>query len=137
MQHPYCHLYMEDITDADYALLKRVSKDFEINFFGEYHSLYVQSKKLFLTDVFENFWNMSFEIYELDPTRFLTARELPWQTTLKKSKKLDLFNNSKMLLMIEKRCQKRMLFIDMLKLRINTWTIKMKITNRDILSIGI
>ena len=55
MQHPYCHLYMEDITDADYALLKRVSKDFEINFFGEYHSLYVQSKKLFLTDVFENF----------------------------------------------------------------------------------
>ena len=63
---------------------------------------------------------MSFEIYELDPTHFLTARELPWQTTLKKSKKLDLFNNSKMLLMIEKRCQKRMLFIDMLKLRINT-----------------
>ena len=91
MQHPYCHLYMEDITDADYALLKRVSKDFEINFFGEYHSLYVQSKKLFLTDVFENFWNMSFERYELDPTRFLTARELPWQTNLKKTKKIRSF----------------------------------------------
>ena len=34
MKHPYRPLYMEDITDADYALLKRVSKGFEINFLG-------------------------------------------------------------------------------------------------------
>ena len=26
----YCHLNMEDITDADYAHAKRVCKDFEI-----------------------------------------------------------------------------------------------------------
>ena len=51
----YCHLNMEDITDADYAHVKRVCKDFEINNLGEYHDLYIQSGILLLTDVFENF----------------------------------------------------------------------------------
>ena len=49
---------MEDITDADYAYIKRVCKDFEINL-GEYHDFYVQSNTLLLADVFENFRNMS------------------------------------------------------------------------------
>ena len=46
---------MEDITDADYALAKRVCKDFEIKNLGEYHNLYVQSNTLLSADVFENF----------------------------------------------------------------------------------
>ena len=52
----YSHLNMEDITDADYAHTKRVCKDFEIKNIGEYHDLYVQSDKLLLADVFQNFW---------------------------------------------------------------------------------
>ena len=35
--------------------------------------MYVQNDTLLLLDVFENFWNMCFEIYELDTARFLTA----------------------------------------------------------------
>ena len=31
-----CHLNMEDITDADYANVKRVCKGFEIKDLGEY-----------------------------------------------------------------------------------------------------
>ena len=46
---------MEDITDTDYAQAKRVFKDFEIKNLGEYHDVYVQSNKLLLSDVFENF----------------------------------------------------------------------------------
>ena len=94
---------MEDITDADYAHTKRVCKDFEIKNLGEYHDLYVQSDTLLLADVFENFRNMCFEIYELDPAKFLSAPGLAWQATLKKTKvKLDLLTNIDMLLIVEK-----------------------------------
>ena len=56
---------MEDITDADYAHAKRVSKDFQIKDLGEYHDLYVQSNILLLADVLDNFRNMRLEKYEL------------------------------------------------------------------------
>ena len=39
----YSHLNMEDITDADYVRAKRVCKDFEIKYLGEYYDLYVQN----------------------------------------------------------------------------------------------
>ena len=41
-QNFYCHLNMEDITDADYANTKRVGKNFEVKHSGEYHDLHVQ-----------------------------------------------------------------------------------------------
>ena len=39
----HSHLNMEDITDAKYAHVKRVCKNFEINNLGEYRGLYIQS----------------------------------------------------------------------------------------------
>ena len=33
----FSHLNMEDITDADYAHVEKVSKDFETKNLGEYH----------------------------------------------------------------------------------------------------
>ena len=70
----YSYLNMEDITDADYAQAKkRVYKYFEPKYFGEHHDLFVQSDKLLLADVFENFRNIFLEIYELDPAKFVSA----------------------------------------------------------------
>ena len=69
----YSHLNMEDITDADYAHIKRVCKDSEIKNLGEYHDLYLQSGTLLLADLFENFRNICLEIYELDPDHFPSA----------------------------------------------------------------
>ena len=46
---------MEDITDADYPHTKRIFKDFERKNLGECRRLYVQSNKLLLADLFENF----------------------------------------------------------------------------------
>ena len=40
-------------------------KYFEIKNLGEYHDLYVQSGRLLLADVFENFQNMCLEIKNL------------------------------------------------------------------------
>ena len=99
----YSHLYMEDITGADYELPKGVCKDFEIRDLGGYHDLYVQSDTLLLADVFENFRNMCLKIYELDPATFLSSLGLAWEVFLKKTKvKLDLLTDINMLLMVEK-----------------------------------
>ena len=46
---------MEDTTDADYAHVKRVFKDFEIKKLGEYLDLYVQKDILLSADISENF----------------------------------------------------------------------------------
>ena len=66
---------MEDVTDVDYAHAKRVCKDFEIKYLGEYYDLYVQSDRLLLVDVFENFRNMCLKIYELDLAHFLSYQD--------------------------------------------------------------
>ena len=63
---------------------KKVFKNFNNKNLGDYHDLYLQSDTLLLADVFENFRNKFIEIYELDPTHFLSAPGLAWQTCLKK-----------------------------------------------------
>ena len=94
---------MKDITDADYPHAKRISKDFEIKYSGEYHDFYVQSDMLLLADVSDNFRNMCLKISELDPAKRLSAPELAWKTVLKNTKvKLDYLTDSDMLLMLEK-----------------------------------
>ena len=77
----YSSLNMEDITDVDHRHAKRVLKNLGKNNknLGDYHDLYVQSDKLLLADVFENFTNKCIEIYEPDPAHFLSAPGLAWQ----------------------------------------------------------
>ena len=64
--------------------------------------MYVQSDTL-LADVFENFRNISLEIYALDPAKLFSAPELAWQATLRKTKvKLDLLTDTITLFRVEK-----------------------------------
>ena len=62
----------------------KVFEDFKLKSLGEYHDLYVQSDTLLLADVSENPRNKCIEIYQLDPTHFLSAPGLAWQACLKK-----------------------------------------------------
>ena len=116
---------------ADYAHTKRVCKDFEIKDLREYNDLYVQSIKLLLADVFENFWIMCLELYEPEPTNVLPAPGLSWLAALKKTKlKLDLLTEIDMLLMVEKGIRggicHSMSFTSMQKLITNTWSFMIK-----------
>ena len=55
------------------------------------------------TDIFENFRNMCFKIYELDLVYFVFVPRLAWQACLKKTEvKLELITDYGMILMIEK-----------------------------------
>ena len=75
------HLNIEDFTDADCAHIKRVSKDFEIHYLGEYHDLMFKAMHYC--------WLMYFKSLEL--------------CFLKKTKaKLDVLNDIDMLIMVEK-----------------------------------
>ena len=67
---------------------------------GDYHDL---SDTLLLVDVYENFRNICFEKYQLDPTYFVSAPGLVWEACLKKTGvKLELITEYDMILMIEK-----------------------------------
>ena len=94
---------MEDITDADYGHTNRICKNFEIKNLEEYHDLCVQSDELLLAEVFGNFRNILIKIYELDPSKLISALRLAWQAALKKTKtKLHLLTEIDMLLFVEK-----------------------------------
>ena len=63
----YSHLYMKDVTDADYTqITKRIFKDFKVKKKGGYNDLFVQNNTWLLVDVFEMFRNMCFEIDDLE-----------------------------------------------------------------------
>ena len=67
------YLNLEEITDADYMHGKRVYKDFEMKHLGEYYDFYFKSGILLLANFFENFRNIFVNIYELNPTKFLSV----------------------------------------------------------------
>ena len=47
-------LNLESITDSYYIQVKRICNDFEMKILGEYHDLYLKSKKSLSANVFEN-----------------------------------------------------------------------------------
>ena len=59
----YSELNLEDITDKDYEHAQKVQEVFKIKNLGEYHDLYVESDKLLLAYVFENFRDKCIKMY--------------------------------------------------------------------------
>ena len=66
-------LNQQHITEVDYKHAQLVWDTFNIKNLGEYHDLYVQSDTLQLDDAFENFRKTFIDVYELDPSRFVSA----------------------------------------------------------------
>ena len=70
--------------------------------------MYSQTDTILLADLFESFRNECLEIYELDPTYFVSAPGLAWQACLKKKGvNLEFITDYDMLLMIEKGIRER------------------------------
>ena len=99
----YSKLNDEGITDENYAHAQKVWETFEMKNLEDYHNLYNQVDVLLLSDVFENFRNICFKHYNLDPAHYFTAPGLAWDAALKVTEvKLELLSDPDMLLMIEK-----------------------------------
>ena len=88
---------------------KKLYEEFKMNNLGNYHDLYVQIDTLQLSNVLEtNFRNKCIEIYELDPTHFLSSPGLVWQACLKKTGvNSELLTNIDMLMMVKKGTRSR------------------------------
>ena len=100
-KYSYNELNLEGITDEDYSHAQKLFEEFCTDI-SDYRDLYVQCDTLLLADVFEKFRDTYIEIYGLDPSRFLSAPGLAWQTCLKKTNvNLELLTDIHMLLMIE------------------------------------
>ena len=48
----YSELYLEGITDKDYAHAQKVFEELKLIYLGDYHDLYIQDDTLLLADVF-------------------------------------------------------------------------------------
>ena len=81
-KHYYSELNDSNINDSDIKHVKNICSTLNINNLGEYHDLYVQSDTTLLADVFESFRNKCLAVDNLDPTYYLSAPVLSWQSGL-------------------------------------------------------
>lgn len=82
----YSKLTESECNKSDYAQANKVWDLFECKTFKDYHNLYLNTDVLLLSDVWNNFVNTCFNIYEIDPNYYLTAPSLSWDAFLKHKK---------------------------------------------------
>jgi len=103
----YSSLHKERCKPEDYERAKKVWQMFDCKQFIDYHNLYLTVDVLLLADIWENFRNVCYKIYELDPNYYHTAPSLSWDAMMKhctendKTFALELINDPDMYLMFE------------------------------------
>lgn len=91
------------ISDDDYEFAQEVWNKFNINTLGEYSDLYMKVDILLLADVFENFRDTCYNIYNLDPAHYYTIPGLSFDAMLKYTQvRIELLTDIDMLLFVER-----------------------------------
>lgn len=99
----YSTLNNSSISKDDYKHGQNVWNKFNCRNLGDYHDLYLLVDVLLLTDIFENFRDVCYKNYGLDPCWYYTAPGLAWDAMLKMTKvELELITDLDMYLFIEK-----------------------------------
>ena len=90
------------ISDKDYKHAQKVFKTFGCKNLGEYTKLYCKSDVLLLADVFENFIDVCYEKFKLDPAHYITAPALGMDAMLKMTEiEVELLTDIDMYLLFE------------------------------------
>ena len=81
-------------TEEDYSRVKEIWKAFNCKNFGEYHDIYLKTDVLLLSSVFQNYRDLNYDNFQIDPTHYLTAPSLSWACMLKSTEiKLELIRD--------------------------------------------
>ena len=98
----YSKLNGSHISCEEYRRAQKVWKEFGCKTMLDYHDLYLKTDVLLLADVMENYRDVCYKNYGLDPLWYYTAPGLAWDTALKISKvKIKLLTDPDMYLMVE------------------------------------
>uniref|UniRef100_A0A1B6E827 DNA-directed DNA polymerase n=1 Tax=Clastoptera arizonana TaxID=38151 RepID=A0A1B6E827_9HEMI len=90
----YNTLSEEDISDEDYSHAQNIWKTFKIKNIREYSELYMKTEVLLLCEVFEQYRNLCFDTYKIDPSWCFTSPGFSWMAMLKFTNiKLDILND--------------------------------------------
>jgi hypothetical protein len=79
----YSKLTNEGCDEKDYKHAKLIWEHFNCKTLLDYHNLYLIGDVLLLADVWENFKEVCYKIYGLDPSYYLTSPSLSWDSFLK------------------------------------------------------
>ena len=79
----YNILIMKHISDEEYKNVKEFYKQMKFKNVREYLTCYLETDILLLSDVFENFRNMIFEKFSLDPVKYISSPGLTKDCCLK------------------------------------------------------
>ena len=85
---------MNSVSDIDYQHAKNVWNEFGCKTLGDYHDIYLVLDTLLLADCFENFCQVIYDKYKLDPCHFYSIASLAWCAVQKITGfELELFTN--------------------------------------------
>lgn len=99
----YNSLEERKVTDSDYSHARDVWDAFNCGCLGDYSDVYLLIDVLILSDVFENFRDLSMSNYELDCAYYITLPSLTFDAMLKFTKvELELFKDYDKYLFIER-----------------------------------
>jgi hypothetical protein len=99
----YNDIYKEDIKDEDYAHAQQVWREFNMQTFGDYHTLYLKLDILILADAIVSLRNMIFSDFNLDLCHYISLSQLSLDAALKSTgRKLDLIQDRTMFLFCRK-----------------------------------
>ena len=102
----YSEIKKSHINEEDYSHACKVFRHLGLSNLGDYSDLYLKTDVLLLTDIFENFRDISMRDYRLDPCHFYSAPGLSWSAMLLMTKvNLELLTDIDDLLLWERGCR--------------------------------